>query len=125
MTITQAVITIVSAALGSGALFTFAQFMINRHDKKHDRSAANEAKLDQLTESVEKLRQDDIEQKKDLLRIQLAQLMSDFPDNTAEIFELAHRYFVDYNGNSFIKSLFIDWMKKQNLKQPIWFNYTK
>lgn len=125
MTITQAIITLIGGVLGSGALFTFIQFMITRKDNKSDNLKRIEEKLDAQSAQITKLEQSDVNQRREMVRIQLVQLLSDFPDHAAEIFELSRVYFCELDGNSFVHKLFDEWLVKEELKQPIWYKPTK
>ena len=84
---------VAAALLGSGLI----QFLINRRDQKKGISAQNND------------------------RTQLMLLIADYPRKTDEILEVAKHYFVVLKGNSFIKTLFADWLKSQNIDTPDWY----
>ena len=84
---------IIVALLGSGLI----QYLITRHDAKKGIAAQNND------------------------RTQLMLLMADYPRKADEILEVAKHYFVILKGNSFIKTLFSDWLKSQNIDPPEWF----
>lgn len=88
---------VIIAILGSGALFSFLQFIITRHDLRKGWTAQN------------------------VDRLQLMLLIADYPRKVDEILEIAKHYFVVLKGNSFIKTLFADWLKSQNVDKPEWF----
>ena len=87
----------VIAILGSGAFFSFLQFIITRHDLRKGWTAQN------------------------VDRLQLMVLIADYPRKVDEILKLAEHYFVDLRGNSFLKELFTDWLVSQNIEKPEWF----
>ena len=84
---------LIVALLGSGLI----QFLITRHDAKKGIAAQNSD------------------------RMQLMLLIADYPRKTDEILEVAKHYFVILKGNSFIKTLFSDWLRSQNIDPPEWF----
>ena len=92
---------IVVAILGSGAFFSFLQFIITRHDARKGWTAQN------------------------IDRLQLMVLIADYPRKVDEILKLAEHYFVTLRGNSFLKVLFADWLASQNIDEPEWFKGIK
>lgn len=94
-------IAIVGIVLGSGALFSFLQFLITRHDTRKGWTAQN------------------------IDRLQLMVLIADYPRKVDEILKLAEHYFVVLRGNSFLKVLFADWLASQNIDEPEWFKGIK
>lgn len=91
------ILPIVLAILGSGAFFSFLQFIITRHDLRKGWTAQN------------------------VDRLQLMVLIADYPRKVDEILKLAEHYFVELRGNSFLKELFTDWLASQNIEKPEWF----
>lgn len=91
------IVALVGVVLGSGALFSFIQFLITRHDIRKGFTAQN------------------------VDRLQLMLLIADYPRKVDEILKLAKHYIVDLKGNSFIKVLFHDWLESQNIEPPEWF----
>lgn len=91
------IVALVGIVLGSGALFSFIQFLITRHDIRKGWTAQN------------------------VDRLQLMVLIADYPRKVDEILKLAEHYFVELRGNSFLKELFADWLKSQNIQEPEWF----
>lgn len=59
-------------------------------------------KLDKLSSQVDALRTESV-------RTQLITLMSNYPDNQAEILKLADKYFNEMNGDFYVTSLFEQW----------------
>ena len=95
------ILTLLIAVISSGALFSFLQFLISRHDTRRGWTAQN------------------------VDRLQLMVLIADYPRKVDEILKLAEHYFVVLKGNSFLKELFADWLTSQNLEQPEWFKGVK
>lgn len=91
------VLLILGAIFGSGAFFTFLQFLINRHDVRRGITAQN------------------------YTRTQLMLLMAVYPDKVDEILEQAKFYFCKLNGNTYIIGLFVDWLNKKKMDKPDWF----
>lgn len=83
---------IVLALIGSGAFFSFLQWLIMRRDAKKGAVTVN------------------------LTRLQLMLLMADYPDKVDEILEQAKYYFCVLNGDTYITALFKDWLKKKGIK---------
>lgn len=108
------ILPVILAALGSSALFGFIQFLISRHDSKKGAMAALNANIGELKTAVEQLEVESC-------RVQLMTLIHMSPRNAADILNLAFRYFVDLNGDTYLTSLFSAWLKEQNIDQPIWF----
>lgn len=90
------------AILGSAGLFGFAQYMISRHDKKHDNLQHMAAQLNR------------IEQKCDrnalaVARLQLFFLLESQPNNEDAIEATAERYFIELGGNAEAWAPFYKW----------------
>lgn len=95
------ILPVILAILGSGAFFSFLQFLISRHDIRKGWTAQN------------------------VDRLQLMVLIADYPRKVDEILKLAEHYFVELKGNSFIKELFADWLASQHIEEPEWFKEVK
>jgi hypothetical protein len=100
-------VTIIIAVLGSTGLSTLIQYFVSRHDKKHDRLAQIEKKLDKT--------------EKDSVRLQLLFLIKMMPTETQEILACAQHYFCDLDGNWYATSLFFRWMQEYKVARPQWF----
>lgn len=94
---------IIIAIIGSGAFFTFIQFLINRYDNKN--------------KILNKINYIEV----GLTRMQLMVLMSDYPNRKEEVMKLAKKYFGELKGNFFLSSIFKSWLKKHKIKKPSWF----
>lgn len=95
------IIPIIIAAMSSTALFGFIQFLISRHD--HQKTI--------VSQSID--------------RIQLMLLLADYPKEVDEILMVARHYFIELKGNGFVKTLFSEWIKSQNINIPEWFKRVK
>lgn len=104
-------ITIIIAVIGSTGLATLIQFLISRHDKKHDRLGKIEQKLDKT--------------ERDSVRMQLLFMLKEMPEEKHEIMTLAQYYFSKDKlaGNWYMSSLFAKYMDKENIAKPIWFDH--
>ena len=103
------ILAIVLAAIGSSGLFGFIQFLMKRRDDK-------KGSVKHLEEMIDS-------QKRDNVRIQLLILMSLYPDDIQEIFRLAQTYFVELDGNWYMSTMFVNWLKEKNLPKPDWFRH--
>jgi len=68
---TEDVLTIVLSLVGGGALLTFLQFMITRHDEKKGKKSKLEQAIERVAKQVEDLRNDFQEQKTTEARIRI------------------------------------------------------
>lgn len=70
--------------------------------------------------ALEKLSESIIDVKRDLLRLQILDLIHHNPDNKSAILELYDIYKSEpYNGNSYIKEVVKEWQKKKSSKTEI------
>ena len=122
----EIVISICSAILGSTALVSLVQFLINRHDKKKedkkDKWDEVNEKLDSSATKQDRLAEDMSETKIDLTRTNLLLLMASYPKNVSEILYVARKYFVDYKGDAYVTPIFSQWLIKQGIDKPVWFD---
>jgi len=92
--------------MGSTGFFAFLQFLIVRHDNKRGQMARILKQLDK--------------NERDNIRTQMLLLMSDYPEERAELFRLAEYYFKDLHGNWYMTMLFKSYLKENNLPTPEW-----
>lgn len=115
----DATVTIIVALLGSsgliGGVFSVINTILSRKAARSDKQKEIEAEMTAIKNETQ-------ENKLDLARIQLMLLISDYPDDTAEIMKAAERYFVTLGGNFYMDTLFTKWLKSQKLPQPSWFS---
>lgn len=95
---------IILTAIGTGAVFSFAQFLITRHDDK-----------DGVKQKLATL-------EKDTLRTQLLLLMLMRPQERQEILTIGEHYFKVLKGNWYMTSMFKKWLKENGIEEPEWFN---
>lgn len=105
----EIILTIVLATLGSSGLFSLIQFLCTRRDGKVDN-------ISRLNKTLEKL-------EKDSVRTQMLVLMSDYPEERAELMKLAQHYFVTLEGNFYMENLFMNYLKRNKMEIPHWFKY--
>lgn len=99
-------VTIIIAVLGSTGLSALIQFLVSRHDKKHDRLAQIENKLDKT--------------EKDSVRMQLLFLINQMPQEHQEILTVAEYYFGALQSNWYMTSLFNKWCEQEHVDEPVW-----
>lgn len=93
----------------AGGIFGFAEFLINRADKK---------RTDELERLVSRI--DGISASQ--YRTEMLVMMNHYPEQTMEILKLAKHYFVDLQGDFYMTSLFAKYLRSNNLTIPTWFN---
>lgn len=105
---------IIGAALGSAGIFTFVQYLIQRHDAKKGWKASVESRLEHIEKESAK-------SEKDALRTQLLLMIRDYPTETSEILRLAERYFGELKANWYLTPLFNKWLEEYKIAKPEWF----
>lgn len=113
---TAQIISLIVTFVASSSFSTLIIFFVNRHDQKKGIMKKIEAGIDNLTSEFAELRKSDLQTK-------LLMLMADYPTRYAEIFKVAERYFVKFNGNDFVTPIFKDWLRDQKLERPSWFKH--
>lgn len=96
---------------GAGALVAGIFALINRHLDKKDQKQSFKSQLQKL--------------EKDSVRTQLLVLISDYPEDKAEILECARHYFSDLHGDWYMTPIFNRWLAKEQIGKPEWFNPQK
>lgn len=107
-------IALISAVIGSGALFSFITFLITRHDQKKSERTKTEAAIEELNKRMQKA-------EKDAVRTQLLVLLSDYTDNETEILQVSEYYFNTLAGDWYMTSLFNRFLVERKLGRPEWF----
>ena len=97
-------IALLTGILGSAGLFSFAQFMISRHDNKERDFAQIKH---QLTTIEGKCDRNELA----ITRLQLIFLIETHPQNKDAILQTAERYFIALNGNGEAWAIFYKWAK--------------
>lgn len=105
----------VIAVIGSTAVFSFIQFLFQRHDRKVEMKNGIKSTMREIQVTVAKL-------EKDGCRTQMLVLMSDYPHERAELMTLAEHYFKDLKGDWYMSSLFAKWLKDNGIEKPDWFD---
>lgn len=95
-------------AIGGGAIVSFVQFLINRHDNKNSKLNSINTTLNLVDKKLNLI-------KKDSERTQLLLLLTSYPNRTDEILEVAHQYFICDGGNWYMTKLFTDWCNENNV----------
>lgn len=101
-------ISIFVAVISSAGLFSFAQYMINRYDNKHDKMKRY---ADQLNRIEEKCNRNELA----TTRLQLFFLIKTQPSNEDAIEQTAQRYFVELGGNAEAWATFHKWAKQHGV----------
>ncbi|MBR4315196.1 MAG: hypothetical protein IKP66_09830 [Lachnospiraceae bacterium] len=117
------IIALIGGILGGGglivAILNFVQFLITRRDnlekEKNSADKNQNGRLDRIEDDIDYLQ-------KGTLRTQMLLLIADFPSRSEEIMKVAKRYFVTHNGDWYMTSIFHDYLEKNNLITPSWFN---
>ena len=101
-------LAVFSAILGSAGLFSFAQFLISRHDNK-DKS------LEQIKKQLDNISHQCDRNELATTRLQLIFLIDSQPNNRDTILATAQRYFVELDGNGEAWAVFYDWAEHNKL----------
>lgn len=101
-------IAIISGLLGAGGVIGFIQFMISRHDRQ--KSGLNDIKkeLSAIQKSVD-------EMNIRVTRIELSNLIRDYPNNIDAILQVAEYYFIELDGNAYAHAVFEKWAIDHNV----------
>lgn len=101
------VLTIILSVIGSTGLFTFVQYLITRHDTKSNKEEYIQGELKEV--------------RLDLCRTQLLLLISNYPNEEAELMKVAQRYFSELKGDWYMTTIFNRYLKNNNIAIPDWF----
>ena len=104
----NAVIAAVVAGLCGSGVTGLIQFLISRHDTRHD-------DLREIRDGFRKI-------EKDSVRTQMLVLMSDYPEEEAELMKIAQHYFEDLKGDWYMTSLFNKHLIINRIAKPVWFS---
>ena len=102
------VLAVVTSALGSAGIFSFIQFLINRHDKKEDDLCKYSAQLNRIETKSDR-------NERAICRLQLIYLIHEQPENKDTILQTAQRYFIELDGNGEAWAVFDAWAKTKKL----------
>lgn len=110
--------TLLTFLLGGGVL-GFIQYLISRHDNKHDKLADITKKLDEIEKNQKTA-------EKDALRTQLLMMIASYPEERTDIMRLAEFYFHRLDGNWVAKAIFLKWLTEYcDGVKPEWFKEDK
>jgi hypothetical protein len=98
--------------LGGGNLILFIKFLIERHDRKVEKTEENE--LGGIKDRLTKL-------EKDGIRTQLLLMILLRPEEKTEILRVAEYYFVKLKANWYMTGMFKKWCDTHGL-EPEWFD---
>ena len=104
--------TLVGTLCGAG----FIQFLISRKDKKEEDKI--EKRFDGLEKTIKYIDQGGVRQ-------QIMLLIHLYPQRSEEIMKLGRKYFIDFRGNYYLTSIFKEYMDKNNLTYPTWWDDVK
>lgn len=105
-------ITIIVAVFASSGFWLFVQTV---YTTKRSRKDETQKKLDELEAKA-------VKSEKDSVRLQLLVLMSDYPDDTAEILTAAKHYFGELKADWYMTSIFNNYLQAHNIGKPEWFD---
>ena len=116
----QIIIGIVSLLTASSVL-NFVQFLITRSDNnKKDKITTDSNQNNKILELeglIKYVMQGN-------LRIQLLVLIKLCEERSEEIIKVAKKYFVDFNGDWYMTSIFKSYLDDNKLVYPKWFDYS-
>lgn len=111
-------ITIIGIILGSSGLFAFLTFLITRRDNAKKEIKTLNGKIDNIEQCL-------IEERLNSTRVQMLIMMNHYKKDKHQIMQLAERYFKDLHGDFYMTSLFAEWLNKNNIEKPLWFDEKK
>lgn len=109
------ILPIILALITSSTVATLIVFFVKRHDEKHDKNASVLAAIEGIDKKLVKVERDNC-------RTQMLLLMSDYPNEKAELMKLAQHYFGDLEGDWYMTGMFNQWLEKMGIGKPEWFN---
>ncbi len=59
------------------------------------------------------------------VRQQIMMLIHLYPHRNEEIMKLGKKYFIEFNGNYYLTTIFKEWMDNNNLQYPVWWDDIK
>lgn len=93
---------------------------------------ARETETQIIKESVNNLSKDicDVKQKMEYIdqgnvRQQIMMLIHLYPHRNEEIMKLGRKYFIEFHGNYYLTTIFKEWIDKNNLQYPVWWDDIK
>lgn len=114
--------TIILALISSGVLSTLITALFQYLATKRSRRDGLESKVDTLVADQAAMMKAQKKQEGDILRVELKLMISDFPDQEADILRLAQHYFNDLHANWVMAATFKQWLKQRGIDLPDWYN---
>ena len=114
--------TIVLALISSGVLSTLITAIFQYLQTKRSQKDGLESKVDTLVAEQDKMLKAQKKQEGDILRVELKLMISDFPEQEADILRLAQHYFNDLHANWVMAATFKQWLKQRGIDLPDWYN---
>ena len=113
--------TIILALISSGVLSTLITALFQYLATKRSRRDGLESKVDTLVADQAAMMKAQKKQEGDILRVELKLMISDFPDQEADILRIAQHYFTD-GGNWVMSATFKQWLDQRGIKIPEWYS---
>lgn len=111
---TEFIISVVVAVLGSGGLFTLIQYLIKSRDEKKGEIKKINDRLDGITKKL-------VQSEQNQIRLQMLFMIQLHPDEVNEILTLAQHYFKELHSNWYMTTIFNKWLEKSHIAEPEWF----
>lgn len=105
-------LTLIGTLCGAG----FIKFLISRKDKKEENDVKK--RFDALEKTMKYIDQGGVRQ-------QIMLLIHLYPQRSEEIMKLGRKYFIEFGGNYYLTSIFKEYMDKNNLTYPTWWDDVK
>ena len=99
---------LIPTILGSAGLFAFLQYLINRHDRRHNQH-------NETMQALAAMRKVQDETNLRVTRMELLNIIDKQPDNIDAILQVAESYFIELNGNAYAHALFEKWANEHNI----------
>lgn len=113
----EVIITVVCAVLASPLITKLSDNIFTAINNKRGKKD----KLDKILDKIDDLDKKVTETELSSTRAELMMLMKDYPENWDDICTKAHHYFIDLHGDSYITTLYSQWLKSRNMEKPAWF----
>lgn len=99
---------LITGLLGGGAVFSFIQFWVTRHDAK-------KSDIDLLKREVSAIRKSQEDMAVRVSRMELINLIRDDSENVDAILQVAEHYFIELDGNAYAHAMFEKWAKAHDV----------
>ena len=112
--------TIIIAILSSGALSALITGLFQLLQTRKSRKNGLESKVDKIAAEQDTIIKAQQRHEKDILRVELKLMISDFPDKEDDILRIGEHYFGE-GGNWVMWAVFKQWLDDRGLEPPVWF----